>query len=50
MPMENIPLGTIIHNIEMKPGRGGQLARAASSYAQLIGKDAGFAQLKVKFW
>lgn len=47
MPMENIPLGTIIHNIEMKPGRGGQLARAAGSYAQLIGQDAGFAQLRL---
>jgi len=47
MPMENIPLGTIIHNIEMKPGRGGQLARAAGGYAQLIGKDAGFAQLRL---
>ena len=47
MPMENIPLGTIIHNIEMKPGRGGQIARAAGTYAQLIGKDAGFAQLRL---
>ena len=47
MPMENIPLGTIIHNIEMKPGRGGQIARAAGNYAQLIGKDAGFAQLRL---
>ena len=47
MPMENIPLGTIIHNIEKKPGRGGQLARAAGTYAQLIGKDAGFAQLRL---
>ncbi|MEK9692222.1 MAG: 50S ribosomal protein L2, partial [Rhodospirillaceae bacterium] len=47
MPMENIPLGTIIHNIEMKPGRGGQIARSAGSYAQLIGKDAGFAQLRL---
>ncbi|MEK9684672.1 MAG: 50S ribosomal protein L2 [Rhodospirillaceae bacterium] len=47
MPMENIPLGTIIHNIEMKVGRGGQLARAAGSYAQLVGKDAGFAQLRL---
>jgi large subunit ribosomal protein L2 len=47
MPMENIPLGTIIHNIEMKPGAGGQMARAAGTYAQLIGKDAGFAQLRL---
>jgi len=47
MPMENIPLGTIIHNIEMKLGGGGQIARAAGTYAQLIGKDAGFAQLRL---
>ncbi len=47
MPMENIPLGTIIHNIEMKQGRGGQIARAAGTYAQLIGKDAGYAQLRL---
>ena len=47
MPMRNIPLGTIIHNIEMKPGKGGQLARAAGAYAQLIGKDAGYALLRI---
>ena len=47
MPMRNIPLGTIIHNIEMKPGNGGQLARAAGAYAQLIGKDAGYALLRI---
>ncbi|MFT5440816.1 MAG: large subunit ribosomal protein L2 [Alphaproteobacteria bacterium] len=47
MPMENIPVGTIIHNIEMKPGAGGQMARAAGTYAQLIGKDAGYAQLRL---
>ena len=47
MPMENIPVGTIIHNIEMKPGSGGKIARAAGTYAQLIGKDSGFAQLRL---
>ncbi|NQU71257.1 MAG: 50S ribosomal protein L2 [Rhodospirillales bacterium] len=47
MPMENIPVGTIIHNIEMRPGKGGQIARAAGTYAQLVGKDAGFAQLRL---
>ena len=47
MPMRNIPVGTIIHNIEMKPGKGGQIARAAGSYAQLIGKDAGYALLRL---
>ncbi len=47
MPMENIPVGTIIHNIEMRPGKGGQIARAAGTYAQLVGKDGGFAQLRL---
>lgn len=47
MPMENMPVGTIIHNVEMKPGRGGQLARAAGTYVQLIGKDSGYAQLRL---
>lgn len=40
MPLRNMPLGSIIHNIELKPGAGGQLARSAGSYAQLLGKDA----------
>ena len=48
MPMKNIPVGTIIHNIEMKVGKGGQLARAAGGYAQLVGKDAGYAQIKLR--
>jgi large subunit ribosomal protein L2 len=47
LPMQNIPVGTIIHNVEMKPGRGGQIARAAGTYAQLIGKDQGYAQLRL---
>ncbi len=47
MPMQNIPVGTIIHNIEMKPGKGGQIARAAGAYAQLVGKDAGYALLRL---
>ena len=47
MPMKAIPVGTIIHNVEMKIGKGGQLARAAGSYVQLIGKDAGYAQLRL---
>ena len=47
MPMENMPVGTIIHNVEMKPGKGGQMARAAGAYVQLIGKDSGFAQLRL---
>ncbi|ABC23482.1 50S ribosomal protein L2 [Rhodospirillum rubrum] len=47
MPLKNMPVGTIIHNVEMKPGKGGQLARSAGCYAQLIGKDAGYAQLRL---
>ncbi len=47
MPMKNIPVGTIIHNIEMKPGQGGKLARAAGTFVQLVGKDAGYAQLRL---
>ncbi|MGH7188424.1 MAG: 50S ribosomal protein L2 [Acetobacteraceae bacterium] len=47
MPLAAIPVGTIVHNIEMKSGAGGKLARAAGTYAQLVGKDAGYAQLKL---
>src|SRR5487761_1212458 len=47
MPMRNMPVGTIIHNVEMKPGKGGQLARAAGNYAQLVGRDAGYALLRL---
>jgi large subunit ribosomal protein L2 len=47
MPMKNIPVGTIIHNVEMKLGKGGQMARSAGTYAQIIGKDQGYAQLRL---
>ena len=47
MPMQAIPVGTIVHNVEMKPGKGGQLARSAGTYAQIIGKDQGYAQLRL---
>lgn len=47
MPMENIPVGTIVHNVELKPGRGGQMARAAGTYVQLVGKDSGYAQIRL---
>jgi len=47
MPLQNVPVGTIIHNIEMKIGKGGQLARSAGTYAQLVGKDQGYAQLRL---
>ncbi len=47
MPLKNMPVGTIVHNVELKIGRGGQMARSAGCYAQLIGKDSGYAQLRV---
>lgn len=47
MPMANIPVGTIIHNIEMKPGKGAQIARSAGTYVQLVGKDQGYVQLRL---
>lgn len=47
MPLKNMPVGTIIHNVELKAGKGGQLVRSAGCYAQLVGKDAGYAQLKL---
>ncbi len=47
MPLSTIPVGTIVHNIEMKAGAGGKIARAAGQYAQLVGKDAGYAQIKL---
>jgi len=47
MMLRNIPVGTIVHNVELKPGRGGQFARAAGSYVQLVGRDAGLALLRM---
>ncbi len=47
MPLASIPVGTIVHNVEMKAGRGGQLARSAGSYVQLVGRDAGYALLRL---
>jgi large subunit ribosomal protein L2 len=47
LPLENIPSGTLIHNIELKPGKGGQLARAAGAYAQLMAKEGSYAHLKL---
>lgn len=48
LPLKNIPTGTIVHNVEMKIGKGGQIARSAGSYAQLVGKDGGYAQLRLR--
>jgi len=47
MQLRNMPVGTIIHNVEMKPGKGGQMARSAGTYAQLVGRDQGYAQIKL---
>lgn len=47
MPLSAIPVGTIVHNIEMKPGAGGKIARSAGTFVQLVGKDQGFAQIKL---
>src|SRR6266851_548089 len=47
LPIRNIPLGTQIHNIEMRPGKGGQMARAAGSFAQLLAKEGAYAQLRM---
>jgi len=47
MPLASLPLGTIVHNIEMKPGKGGQVARAAGAYAQYLGRDAGYALMRL---
>jgi len=47
LPLENIPVGSIIHNIEMKPGKGGQMVRAAGAEAQLLGKDGDYAIIRL---
>jgi large subunit ribosomal protein L2 len=47
LPLKSIPVGTIIHNIEMKPQKGAQMVRSAGTYAQLVGRDGGYAQIKL---
>lgn len=47
MPLKNIPVGTVVHNVELKANKGGQLARSAGAYAQLVGRDQGYAQLRL---
>lgn len=47
MLLSSIPVGTIIHNVEMKPGKGGQIARSAGTYAQIVGRDQGYAILRL---
>jgi large subunit ribosomal protein L2 len=46
--LSNIPVGTIIHNIELKPGKGGSVSRSAGNYSQLVGKDSGYALIKMQ--
>jgi large subunit ribosomal protein L2 len=47
LPLKNIPVGSIVHNIELKIGKGGQLARSAGSYAQFMAKEGNYAQIKL---
>ena len=47
MPLRSIPPGTIVHNVELKPNKGGQIARSAGAYVQMVGRDAGYAQLRM---
>src|ERR1700753_2841941 len=47
MPLGAMPVGSIVHTIEMKPGKGGQMARSAGTYAQYLGRDAGYALMRL---
>ena len=47
MPLSSIPVGTFVHNVEMKPGKGGQIARSAGTYAQIVGRGQGYAALRL---
>ncbi len=47
MPLANMPVGTIVHNIEMKIGKGGQIARSAGTYAQIVGRDAEYVNVRL---
>ena len=47
LPLKNIPLGTLLHNVELRPGKGGQIARSAGSSVQLVAKDGGYASVKM---
>ncbi|PPI86491.1 50S ribosomal protein L2 [Candidatus Pantoea edessiphila] len=48
LPIQNIPVGSIIHNIETKPGKGGQIARSAGSYAQIVAKEESYVTLRLR--
>src|ERR1700678_3182200 len=47
MPLANIPVGTIVHNVEMKIGKGGAIARSAGAYVQIVGRDQGYVSLRL---
>ncbi len=47
MPLKSMPVGTIVHNLEIKPEKGGQVARSAGAYVQLVGRDGGYAQVRL---
>ncbi|MBF0324095.1 50S ribosomal protein L2 [Magnetospirillum moscoviense] len=47
LQLKNIPVGTVVHNVELKVGKGGQIARSAGTFVQLVGKDQGYAQLRL---
>ena len=47
LPLGSIPVGAIVHNVELQPGRGGQIARSAGSYVQIVGRDSGYAQVRL---
>ena len=46
-PMRSIPVGTVVHNVELKPGKGGQIARSAGTYAQIVGRDGDYTQIRL---
>src|SRR5204862_2759906 len=47
LPLKHIPLGTVLHNVELRPGKGGQIARSAGSFVQLVAKEADYASVKM---
>lgn len=47
MQIKNIPVGTLVHNVELHPGKGGQLARSAGTFVQIVGRDSGMTQIKM---
>ncbi|MBA5762706.1 50S ribosomal protein L2 [Vibrio sp. 404] len=48
LPMRNIPVGSTVHNVELKPGKGGQLARSAGAYAQIVARDGSYVTIRLR--